>query len=79
MLDFLTPEIFDMLVIANLIVALVLIAFRFYQDMTRKVQPDAQREQAYDEASYDHLNDTDQASSPSETSDNTQQQNMLNS
>ncbi len=34
--DFLTPEIFDMLVITNLIVALILIAFRFYQDMTQK-------------------------------------------
>ncbi len=48
--DFLTPEIFDMLVITNLIVALLLITFRFYQDMTHK--------QAHDEASHASLADT---------------------
>jgi|GEM_PF-4177250 len=59
-LDFLTPEIFDMLVIANLIVALFLIAFRFYQDVRHaETQARNHREQNHDESSYDDLADTD--------------------
>ena len=59
-LDFLTPEIFDMLVIANLIVALLLIAFRFYQDMThRKVSPSQHRVQAHDESSQESSSDSE--------------------
>lgn len=62
--DFLTPEIFDMLVIANLVLALVLIAGRFYYDMTRQQpEPNQHREQAHDESSYAHLSDTDNAHS----------------
>lgn len=62
--DFLTPEIFDMLVITNLIVALILIAFRFYQDMTHKQSdPQQQRVQAHDESSHAALSDTDVSSS----------------
>lgn len=58
-LDFLTPEIFDMLVIANLIVALLLIAFRFYQDINHR-NSKQHREQLHDEFSYEHLSDTTQ-------------------
>lgn len=58
--DFLTPEIFDMLVIANLIVALFLIAFRFYQDVRHaETQARNHREQNHDKSSYDDLTDTD--------------------
>lgn len=58
--DFLTPEIFDMLVIANLIVALFLIAFRFYQDVRHaETQARNHREQNHHESSYDDLTDTD--------------------
>ena len=58
--DFLTPEIFDMLVIANLIVALFLIAFRFYQDVRyAETQARNHREQNHDESSYNFLDDTD--------------------
>ena len=57
-LDFLTPEIFDMLVITNLIVASILIVFRFYQDV-RYSNSKQHREQAHDESSYEHLADTE--------------------
>lgn len=58
--NFLTPEFFDMLVIANLIVALMLIAFRFYQDMThRKASPSQHRVQAHDESSHESLSDSE--------------------
>lgn len=57
-LDFLTPEIFDMLVITNLIVALLLIAFRFYQDVNHS-NSKQHREQLHDESSHEHLSDTD--------------------
>ncbi|MGB7337775.1 MAG: hypothetical protein WBC91_02700 [Phototrophicaceae bacterium] len=54
--DFLTPEIFDFLVMANLGVAVLLIAFRFYQDMTHvDKQPAQLRQQAHDESSHDNL------------------------
>lgn len=75
-LDFLTPEFFDMLVIANLIVALLLIGFRFYQDMTHiNRQNQEQREQTYDESSYDYLAETDRPSPhlSQETKQNQQQ------
>lgn len=50
--DFLTPEIFDLLVYANLTVAVLLIAFRFYQDMTHIDNRDKQRrEMVHDETS----------------------------
>jgi len=51
-MDFLTPELFSSLIIANIIVGLALASFRFYRDMTRDV-PAAHdhREQQDDEAS----------------------------
>lgn len=50
--DFLTPEVFDWLVIANLIVALLLIAWRFYRDMTfQESEPSTMRQQQHDESS----------------------------
>ena len=55
--EFLTPEIFDMLVIANLIVALALIAYRFTRDMSQPVSSD-QRQQSQDEISTSALEDT---------------------
>lgn len=56
-MDFLTPEIFNFLVVANLIVGLLLVVGRFYYDMTRKQpEPNHHREQAHDESS--HLEDT---------------------
>ena len=57
-LDFLTPEIFNMLVMTNLVVALLLIAFRFYQDMNRKEGKARQlRELVHDESSHEHLSE----------------------
>lgn len=51
-MDFLTPEVFNFLVVANLIVGIALIAFRFYQDMTRPLpEPSDHREQVHDESS----------------------------
>ena len=59
MFDFMTPEIFNMLVIANLLVGLGLIVYRFTRDMQRPVPtPEQQREQVYDEASTSALDDT---------------------
>ncbi|MEM9953894.1 MAG: hypothetical protein AAF846_19950 [Chloroflexota bacterium] len=50
--DFLTPEIFDLLVYLNLAVAVLLIAFRFYQDMTHVDNRETSlREMVHDEAS----------------------------
>jgi hypothetical protein len=72
--DFLTPEIFDMLVIANLLVALFLIAFRFYQDMTHIDNEARQhREQAHDESSYDDLGDTNPSIAVQQMTENQQQ------
>ena len=51
-MDFLRPELFNFLVTANLIVGVLLIIFRFYQDMTRQSpEPDQNREQVHDESS----------------------------
>ncbi|MDQ7024673.1 MAG: hypothetical protein Q9P01_20870 [Anaerolineae bacterium] len=56
--DFLTPEIFNMLVIANLIVGLALIAYRFTHDMQRPIPtPEQQRQQIHDELSTNALDD----------------------
>lgn len=57
--DFLTPEIFDMLVITNLIVALLLITFRFYQDMTHKQAESQEYSHAHDDSTHASLADTD--------------------
>ena len=59
MFDFMTPEVFNMLVIANLLVGLGLIVYRFSRDMQRPVPtPEQQRKQVYDEASSHALDDT---------------------
>ena len=50
-MDFLTPELFDQLVIANLLVGIGLIGYRFYYDMTRDDNQAEHREQVYDESS----------------------------
>ena len=47
-MDFLTPELFDRLIITNIVVGLLLAGGRFYMDMTR---PRDHREQTHDEAS----------------------------
>jgi hypothetical protein len=57
--DFLTPELFDMLIYANLALGVLLIVGRFIMDMRRKPPVREQREQSYDESSYSHLSDTD--------------------
>lgn len=49
-MDFLTPEIFDRLIIANLLVGVVAAGLRFYRDMKRPL-PDERRQQQYDELS----------------------------
>ena len=53
-MDFLTPELFDRLIIANLIVGLLLIGGRFYIDMRdpNDLAKD-NREQQHDEASHE--------------------------
>lgn len=38
-MDFLTPELFDVLIIGNMIVGLSLAGVRFYRDMTRPFTP----------------------------------------
>lgn len=67
--DFLTPEIFDLLVMANLGVAVLLIVIRFYQDMThnRKVplrervhDESSQQENSIDHATLQQLDETQQ-------------------
>jgi TRAP-type C4-dicarboxylate transport system permease small subunit len=66
-MEFLTPELFNFLVRANLIVGLVLIVFRFYQDMTRKIpEPNQHREQLHDESSQSELHDAEQRQALSE-------------
>jgi hypothetical protein len=57
--DFLTPELFDTLIYANLALGVLLIVGRFMMDMRRKPPVREQREQSYDESSYSHLSDTD--------------------
>jgi hypothetical protein len=57
--DFLTPELFDILIYANLALGVLLIVGRFMMDMRRKPPVREQREQSYDESSYSHLSDTD--------------------
>ncbi|MEL6307315.1 MAG: hypothetical protein AAFQ52_04180 [Chloroflexota bacterium] len=47
-LDFLTPENFDMLVLANLAVAVLLIAWRFYQDMSYQPEQEESASESYD-------------------------------
>jgi cell division protein FtsN len=56
--EFLTPQIFNMLVIANMLVGLALIAYRFTRDMQQPI-PSQHRQQAHDEASHNTLDDTD--------------------
>jgi hypothetical protein len=66
MFDFLTPELFNILIIANMLVGLLLIGWRFYQDMTRELPaPPDRREQAYDESS--HLDVADADTKPHQT------------
>jgi len=38
-MDGLTPEFFNVLIIANIIIGLALVSVRFYHDMTRKPRP----------------------------------------
>ena len=57
--DFLSPELFDMLILANLAVGVLLIIWRFYLDMTRKPPARENRQQSNDESSYDFLSETD--------------------
>ena len=62
MFEFLTPQVFNVLVIANLLAGLALIAYRFTRDMQRPLLPQ-QREQAHDEVSTNALDNSN--SSPS--------------
>jgi hypothetical protein len=57
--DFLTPELFNLLILANLALGVLLIIGRFTMDMCRKPPVREQRQQSYDESSYSHLSDTD--------------------
>lgn len=57
--DFLTPQIFDMLIIANLMIACLLIVGRFVIDMRHKPESSDYREQHYDESSRSPLSETD--------------------
>ena len=77
-MDFLTPQVFNFLVIANLIVGLILIVGRFYYDMTRKeADANQHREQAYDESSYAALEDTNPSQPQRQlVDDDTQTQNL---
>lgn len=53
-MDLLTPEVFNILIVLNLIVGAGLVSFRFYRDMTRPLATaDQLREQFYDERSFD--------------------------
>ena len=72
MFEFLTPRVFNILVIANLLIGLALIAYRFTRDMQRPIQPE-QREQAHDEISSQALADT-QSSQPAQVIDDTSAQ-----
>ena len=74
-MDFLTPQVFNILVIANLIVGLALIAYRFTKDMTRPIENAAQqREQQYDESSTNKLADTQPHQADEGIADNPAQQ-----
>jgi hypothetical protein len=57
--DFLGPEFFNMLILANLALGVLLIIGRFTMDMRRKPPVREQRQQSDDESSYSHLSDTD--------------------
>ena len=79
MFDFLTPQLFNALIIANMLLGLLLVSWRFYRDMTRDIaDPAEQREQVYDESSRLALSGTDtqphQAASDSSTAQNQQTQ-----
>lgn len=77
-MDFLTPQVFNYLVIANLIVGLILIVGRFYHDMTRKLpEPNELRKQLHDESSYSALEDTDPSQTEMQLSDNDNQSQNL--
>lgn len=58
--DFLTPELFDTLIYANLAVGILLIIGRFTLDMRRQKPI---REQNYSESSQSQLEDTNPSSS----------------
>ena len=63
-MDFLTPELFSQLIIANLALGIVLAGMRFYGDMTRPEPDPAQhRQQKHDETSTS-LDDTHQPTNP---------------
>jgi hypothetical protein len=66
--DFLTPELFNLLILANFALGLLLIIGRFTMDMRRKPPVREQRQQNYDESSYSYLSDTD--ANPALTHDN---------
>ena len=79
MFDFLTPQLFNALIIANMLVGLLLVGWRFYRDMTRDLpSPAEQREQVYDESSRLEFSETDtrphQAASDSTNARNQQTQ-----
>ncbi len=58
-MEALTPEVFNTLVIANIVIGMTLAAYRFTRDMTRPLPTaEQQREQAYDEHSPYSLDDT---------------------
>jgi hypothetical protein len=42
-LSFLTPELFNAIIIANLVIAVVLVLARYTRDMTRPLPPAARR------------------------------------
>jgi hypothetical protein len=48
MLDFVTPELFDRLILANLALGVVLAGIRFYRDMKRPL-PNPRSSQHYDD------------------------------
>ncbi len=47
MLNFVTPELFDMLVLINIGVGLIWAAYRLYKDFTRPQTDDDERSGAY--------------------------------
>ncbi len=58
-MEALTPEVFNTLVVANIVVGMALAAYRFTRDMIRPVpNAEEQREQAHDEHSPARLDDT---------------------
>ncbi len=42
-LSFLTPELFNVIIVANLVIAIVLVVARYTRDMTRPLPPSARR------------------------------------